>query len=155
MIFVFCYKRITMAYVKILIHAVWGTKNRHPFFPKELRPTIWQHIYENAQQKGIFVDTVNGHADHVHCLFYLNADMSLSKHMQLIKGESSFWLNKSGLIHSKFEWAEKYFAASVSEDKAAVVRNYITNQEEHHRNVSFQEEYNRFLQHYGFEEHQD
>jgi putative transposase len=144
-----------MAYVKILIHAVWATKNRHPFFTKEIRPIVWQHIYENAQQKGIFIDSVNGHADHAHCLFYLNADMSLSKHMQLIKGESSFWINKSGLLNTRFEWAEEYFAASVSDNKAAIVRNYINNQEEHHRIVPFQEEYNRFLKHYGFEEQYD
>lgn len=144
-----------MAYVKILLHAVWGTNNRHPFFTKEIRPVVWQHIYENAKQKGIHIDTINGYTDHIHCLFYLNADMSLSKHMQLIKGESSFWLNKSDLLHSPFEWAEKYFAASVSDDKLAVVQAYINNQEKHHRVVSFQEEYNRFLKHYGFEEQHD
>jgi REP element-mobilizing transposase RayT len=75
--------------------------------------------------------------------------------MQLIKGESSFWLNKSSLLNTNFEWAEEYFAASVSDDKAEVVRNYINNQEEHHRILPFLEEYNRFLKHYGFEVHHD
>lgn len=143
-----------MAYVKILIHTVWGTKNRFPFFTKEIRPLIWQHILENGKGKEIYIDCVNGYQDHVHCLFYLNADMSLSKHIQLLKGESSFWLNKSGLLKSKFEWADKYFAASVSEDKIDVVRNYISTQEEHHTKITFLQEYNRFLSSYGFSEHQ-
>lgn len=143
-----------MAYVKILVHAVWGTKDRFPFFTKEIRPLIWQHILENWKGKGIYIDCVNGYQDHAHCLFYLNADMSLSKHIQLIKGESSFWLNKSGLVQSKFEWADKYFAASVSEDKIDVVRNYLATQEEHHTKFTFLPEYNRFLISYGFNEHQ-
>lgn len=143
-----------MAYVKILIHAVWGTKNRFPFFTKEIRPLIWQHILENGKEKGVYIDCVNGHEDHVHCLFYLNADMSLAKHIQLMKGESSFWLNKTALVQSKFEWADKYFAASVSEDKIDVVRNYIAKQEEHHTTLTFLQEYNRFLSSYGFDEHQ-
>lgn len=114
-----------MAYVKILIHSVWGTKNRSPFFNTETRPIVWQHMKENARLKGIYVDVINGYSDHVHCLMYLNADMSLSKQIQLIKGESSFWINKSGILNCKFEWAEKYFAASVSAEKITVVRNYI------------------------------
>ena len=141
-----------MAYVKILIHAVWGTKNRFPFFTKEIRPLIWQHISDNGKMKGISVDCVNGYEDHAHCLFYLNADMSLAKHIQLIKGESSFWLNKNGLLNTKFEWADKYFAASVSEDKKPIVRNYIMSQEDHHLKLTFTEEYNKFLASFGFQE---
>jgi len=141
-----------MAYVKILIHSVWGTKNRFPFFDKETRPIVWQHIKENATSKGIYIDRINGYSDHVHCLMYLNADMSLSKQIQLLKGESSFWLNRSGLLKNKFEWAEEYFAASVGDEKIAVVRNYIDTQEQHHEKITFLEEYTRFIRHYGFEE---
>lgn len=143
-----------MAYVKVLIHAVWGTKNRHPYFEKDMRPLVWQHIKENARSKDFFIDRVNGYDDHVHCLFYLNTDVSLARHIQLIKGESSFWLNRSGMLQSKFEWADKYFAASVSDDKIDVVRNYIDTQEQHHQKITFLEEYNHFLKHYGFEDGQ-
>ncbi len=143
-----------MAYVKILIHSVWGTKNRFPFFDKETRPVVWQHIKENAKLKGFYLDAVNGYSDHVHCLMYLNADMSLSKQIQLLKGESSFWLSKSSFLKSKFEWADKYFAASVSEEKIAVVRSYIAKQAEHHQKTTFLEEYNRFMRHSGFQEDQ-
>jgi putative transposase len=134
-----------MPYTKITIHAVWGTKNRAPFLTHEIRSKIIAHIKENAAAKGIFIDRINGHTDHLHCLFSLNADMSLSKAMQLIKGESAFWLNRQGFPGSKFEWADEYFAASVSESALGKVRSYIERQEEHHKNVTFADEFKAFL----------
>ncbi|NOT38478.1 MAG: IS200/IS605 family transposase [Saprospiraceae bacterium] len=134
-----------MAHVKLLIHAVWGTKNRIPFLTKDIRSSVFQHIKENARQKNIYIDRINGYTDHVHCLFFLNADMSIAKVMQLIKGESSFWINKEKLTTSKFEWADEYYAASVSESLLGTVRAYIDNQESHHSIKTYQEEYDEFL----------
>jgi len=104
-----------MAFVKIMIHAVWGTKNREPFLTKELLTVVIDHIRQNAKTKEIYIDRLNGHTDHMHCLMELNADMSIAKAIQLIKGESAFWINKHKLTKSKFEWADEYFAVSVSE----------------------------------------
>lgn len=139
-----------MSYVKVMIHAVWGTKNREHLITKDVRPVLLTHIRENAKLKGIFIDTINSQPDHVHCLFGLNADMALSKALNLIKGESSFWMNKQKLINYKFEWADDYFAASVSDSQVEKVRQYIVNQGEHHRKISFTEEYNKFLVSYGY-----
>ena len=69
----------------------------------------------------------------------------------LIKGESSFWINKNQLKKERFEWQDEYFAVSVSESKIDAVRNYIKNREEHHNKKSFQEEYDAFILRYGFE----
>ncbi len=139
-----------MSFVQIWLHAVWGTKNREPFLQKEIRSQMVRHITDNSKVKGFYIDCVNGYDDHLHCLMTLNADLSLSKQMQLIKGESSFWINKNKLIKEHFEWADEYFAVSVSEDKLEAVRNYIVNQEEHHRKITFLEEYNSFLRHFHF-----
>jgi REP element-mobilizing transposase RayT len=133
-----------------MIHAVWGTKRNQALIAKDIRPTLLAHIVENARQKGIFIDTINSQPEHVHCLFGLNADMALSKALNLIKGESSFWMNKQKLISHKFEWADDYFAASVSESQLEKVRQYIVTQDEHHRKVGFAEEYNKFLVSYGY-----
>ena len=70
--------------------------------------------------------------------------------MQLIKGESSYWINKNNLTTRKFEWQDEYYASSVSKSKLDVVRNYIKNQEEHHRNKSFLEEYQELIQNFHF-----
>jgi putative transposase len=139
-----------MSYVKIWVHAVWGTKNREPILSKEIRNDFFKHLKDNAKKKEIFIDTVNGHLEHVHCLLTLNADLSIAKTMQLIKGESANWANKSGLFPNHFSWADEYFAVSVSESQVEKVRRYIINQEEHHRKVSFNEEYNTFIKKYGF-----
>ena len=139
-----------MAFVKIWIHAVWGTKNREPVLEKGILESVCDHIKENGKLKGIFVECVNGYSDHLHCLMLLNADMSISKQMQLIKGESSFWINKNKIIRGHFEWADEYFASSVSEDKLDIVRAYIINQQAHHKKVTFKYEYEKFLKHFGF-----
>lgn len=145
-----------MPFVKVYIHFVWSTKNRVPYLDtKEVRQKVWQHIRENAKEKGIFVDFVNGYSDHCHCLISLGVDQTIQKTMQLIKGESSFWINKQGLIKQKFEWQDEYFAVSVSESIIDKVRNYIKKQEEHHSKKSFQQEYNEFIEKYGFEKYND
>jgi putative transposase len=145
-----------MPFVKVYIHFVWSTKNRVPYLDtKEVRQKVWQHIRENAKEKGIFVDFVNGYSDHCHCLISLGVDQTIQKTMQLIKRESSFWINKQGLTKQKFEWQDEYFAVSVSESIIDKVRNYIKKQEEHHSKKSFQQEYNEFIEKYGFEKYND
>lgn len=140
-----------MPFVKVYLHCVWSTKNRIPYLDTiELRQKVWNHIRENAIQKGIYIDFINGYSDHCHCLISLGVDQNIQKVIQLIKGESSFWINKNELTKEKFQWQEEYFAVSVSESVLDKVRDYIKNQEEHHKKKSFQEEYDEFILKYGF-----
>jgi|ERR1019366_2100084 REP element-mobilizing transposase RayT len=139
-----------MPFVKVMIHAVWGTKNHYPFLTKEVKQQMLSHIKENALKKQIFIDRLNGHTEHLHCLFGLNADMSIAKTLQLLKGESAYWTNKQRLTKSKFEWADEYFAVSVSESMLDKVRAYIDGQEEHHKKVTFMQEYAEFIKKYNF-----
>ena len=140
-----------MSYVKVWIHVVWGTKSREPILTKEARAILFPHIKENAKNKGIYIDTVNGYLEHVHCLIALNADTSISKTLQLIKGEASKWLNEQGVIKDKLEWAHEYFAISVSESIVEKVREYIKNQEEHHKRMDFKTEFVALLKKHGVE----
>ncbi|MBC6367968.1 transposase [Algoriphagus sp. AK58] len=141
-----------MPFVKVYIHFVWSTKNRVPHLnSKELRVKVWNHIRENAQKKEIFVDFINGYSDHCHCLISLGVDQTIEKTVQLLKGESSFWINKNKLTKEKFEWQDEYFAVSVSESMLDKTRYYIKNQEEHHQKKTFQDEYDEFMAKYGFQ----
>lgn len=140
-----------MSYARIWIHAVWGTKNREPVLSLEIRARLFQHIKENANNKSIFIKCINGYVDHVHCLFALNADMQLSKAMQLIKGESAHWTNKQNLVTPKLDWANEYFAVSVSESVLPKVVEYINKQETHHSKISYRQEYEQFMTKYGFD----
>lgn len=141
-----------MPYLKIYIHFVWSTKNRQPFLNTlESRQLVWNHIKENAKDKGIYIDFINGYEDHYHCLISLGVNQSIEKIMQLIKGESSFWINKNkhlfpNLEGRRFEWQEEYFALSVSESVLDKVRNYIRNQEAHHQKKDFKQEYDEIIE---------
>ena len=134
-----------MPFIKIWIHLVWSTKNRVPYVKDNIRQKVFQHIRENAIEKGIYLDFVNGFTDHIHCLISLGVDQTIAKTVQLIKGESSFWINRQELMEEHFEWQDEYFAVSVSESGVNNVRNYIRRQEEHHRQKTFQQEYDEFI----------
>ncbi len=144
-----------MPFVKVWIHLVWATKNRMPFLKENIRQKVFQHIRENAMKKDIYLDFVNGHKEHIHCLISLGVEQTIAKTVQLIKGEASHWINKEGLIEEHFDWQDEYFAVSISESQVDVVREYIKNQEEHHKHKTFQQEYDEFISKYGFEKFSD
>ena len=140
-----------MPFIKVWIHLVWSTKNREPYLDKSIRQNVFAHIKENARKKDIYIDFINGYTDHIHCLISLGLDQTIAKTVQLLKGESSFWINKQQLTKQHFEWQDEYFAVSVSESVVDKVRDYIRNQEEHHKHKTFQQEYEEFISKYGFE----
>lgn len=140
-----------MSWVRIWVHLVFSTKNATPFLNSHsLRIQFIQHIKQNAEEKDIWIDTINGYQDHIHCLISLGKDQSISKVAQLIKGESSFWINQNKLIKSKFSWQDDYWAVGVSESHLSAVRNYINAQEEHHSKITFNDEVDEFMKKYGW-----
>ena len=139
-----------MSYVKIWIHAVWTVKNRQSLLMLNARKKLFDHIHKNALEKEILMEIVNGHNNHVHCLFRLKNNQSVDWVMQMIKGESSYWFNKSELSRSKLSWQKEYFAVSVSESQVKKVAEYISKQEEHHKKKTWEEEYDEFIKNYGF-----
>ena len=140
-----------MPFTKILIHSVWATKDRKPLMSKENKDAICAHIRENAVKKNIHLINVNGWKDHLHCFFSLTAEQNVATVLNLIKGESSHLVNKNLKFPEKFGWQDEYFAVSVSQSQFEVVNNYISNQEEHHKKKTFQEEYDEFIKNYKFE----
>ncbi|MGH2566709.1 MAG: IS200/IS605 family transposase [Bacteroidota bacterium] len=139
-----------MPYVRVWIHLIWSTKNREPMLERELRARVFDHIKVNAKDKNIYLDTIDGYTEHVHTLISLGSDQTIGKVAQLLKGESSHWVNQNSLTRMKFEWQDEYIAISVSESMVENVREYIRGQEEHHRKKSFAEEYQQLLQKHGF-----
>ncbi len=139
-----------MSWVRVYIHIVFSTKNREPFLNSlDVRKKVFQHIKKNAAEKNIWLDCVNGHHEHAHCLISLGKEQTISKVAQLIKGESSFWINQNKLTTNKFIWQDDYWAVGVSESHILSVREYIHSQEEHHSTNSFTEEV-AFMEKYMF-----
>jgi len=140
-----------MSWVQIWVHIVFTTKNRKPYLnTSEVRRQVFAHIKANAKEKRIWLDCINGYKEHVHCLVSLGKDQSLSKITQLIKGESSYWINGQELINQKFRWQDDYWAVSVSKSHIESVRKYIFNQEHHHKKISFREEVDEFMKKQGW-----
>ncbi len=129
---------------------VFSAKNREPFLnSSELRRNVFEHIKNNAEEKGIWLDCINGYQEHAHCLISLGKEQTISKVAQLIKGESSYWINQHNLTSEKFVWQDDYWIVGVSESHLESVRKYIHNQEIHHSNQSFESEINKFMEKYG------
>jgi putative transposase len=126
-----------MSYIRIMVHLVWGTYRDTPLLIKEKRDVLFNHIRKNAREKDVYLDAIGGYTDHVHCLLSLGGEQSIAKVVQLI-------------INPKLMWAADYFAASVSDSAVRRVREYIHNQEEHHRKVSFSSEYKNLLRRMDF-----
>ena len=144
-----------MSYIKIWVHLVFSTKDRHPFLLKEKQEIIHRHIIENCRKKEIFLQTINGYTEHIHCLISLGKQQTIADVAQLIKGESSYWINTNHILPEKFIWQDDYFAVSVSESQVEKVMQYIKNQHIHHAKKSFAEEVEEFLQKYGFQKLDD
>jgi REP element-mobilizing transposase RayT len=144
-----------MAYIKVLVHYVWTTKNRIPYLNDPIRNDIIFHIRNNALKKGIYIDHINGYKDHLHALISLGGNMTVSEIMKLIKGESSFWINKMNLTQVKFEWQDDYYATSLGMTQLENLRNYIRNQELHHQNVPLQDELDMMIKEYNLQRIKD
>ena len=149
------FKRINHAFCKNLDSCSLDHKKREPVLNSKIRPQVFDHIYLNALKKEILIDAVNGYNNHIHCLFRLRNNQTISKVLQLIKGEASFWINQQKLTVHKFQWQDEYFAVSVSESNVDTVRDYIKGQEEHHKKKTFMQEYDEFIRKYGFQIHSD
>nr|WP_295934952.1 IS200/IS605 family transposase [uncultured Dyadobacter sp.] len=141
-----------MSWTRLWIHVVFSTKYRAPVLRDEIRMKVFMHIKEYAESKGIQVDVVNGHLDHAHCLICLGREQTIADVMKIVKGESSYWINKNKLTKMRFVWQDDYWAVSVSERHVSRVRNYILRQEEHHKGKTFDTEINRFMAKYGWTE---
>lgn len=121
-----------MSFVSLYVHVVFSTKNRKPLLNDSIRSIVFNHMIQNAREKSIKVIALNGYVNHVHCFIALDRNKSLSETVRMIKGESSYWINKLKLTETKFAWQDDYWAESIYRDQIPLVKRYIENQENHH-----------------------
>jgi putative transposase len=140
---------MSSSYRNLLFHIVFSTKDREPWMIPSIRPRIHEYLGGAIRGEGGIALIVNGTADHVHVLAKLRQDKALSKLIGEIKANSSGWISRTFKGAAEFTWQEGYGAFSVSESQIAKVRRYIERQEEHHRSVSFLEEFKVILRAHG------
>ena len=140
-----------MSYVSSYHHCVFSTKERRRLITPALRDRLWPFLGGIARQNKMKAVEIGGVEDHVHILLSLPATMAIAKALQLIKGGSSKWVHDTFPEHRLFAWQEKYGAFSVSESRVDKIVQYIKGQEEHHRKMTFQEEFLRLLKKHRIE----
>ena len=138
-----------MSYVSSYYHCVFSTKERWPLIGTALQERLWPYLGGIARQNEMKALEIGGVADHVHMLLSLPSTLSVAKGMQLIKGGSSKWVHESFPEHSPFGWQVKYGAFSVSVSQLDKAIQYIRGQPEHHRKMTFQEEFLALLKKHG------
>jgi putative transposase len=134
-----------------LFHCVWSTKDRRPVLTPEIQARLWPYLGGIARANKMKALAIGGVADHVHALVSIPAAVSLSKAVQLLKGNSSKWLHEEFRELWSFSWQEGYGAFSIAVSGVADTVAYINSQPEHHRQKSFQEEFIAFLKKHGIE----
>ena len=144
-----------MSYLKILVHCVWTTRSRLPFLKDTIREAVISHILENSRTKDIYIDKLNGYNNHLHAIISLGGKQSISDVMQLIKGESSYWINKNKLTIHRFEWQNDFWAVSIGINHLKILRRYIGNQVQHHMKEPFEDELDKLVREYGLERFED
>ncbi len=130
------------------LHVVFSTKERRKLITKEFQPKLWSYMAGIGRNNDFLVLANGGMEDHAHLLIQLPATLTLAKAVQLLKGSSSKWANEHG---REFSWQEGYGAFGVSKSNINAVIKYITNQEKHHRKITFEEEFIAFLEKHGIE----
>jgi REP element-mobilizing transposase RayT len=132
---------------KVLVHIIFSTKHREPFIGPEIRPRLHAYlvgILDNLKSPSL---QTGGVADHVHILFALGRTISQADLVEEVKKSSSKCMKAEGGV-ARFTWQAGYGTFSIGESQADTVIHYIQNQEEHHRKVTFQEEFRKFLEKY-------
>jgi putative transposase len=137
------------SFVSILIHAVFSTKDRQPTLSPELSSRLFPYIGGIIRKMRGTPLAVNGPIDHVHLLFSIPASLSVAEALRVLKANSSRWVHEQFLAQSYFAWQSGYGAFTVSASRLEDVRKYITLQQEHHRAVSFQDEFLALLNKHG------
>ena len=132
-------------YSQITIHAVFAVKDRGNFITKDWRNDLHQYISGIITNKVAKSLAVGGWKDHVHILFGMPVNISIADFMSAVKANSSKWVNQQKFIKGKFQWQAGYAAFSYAKSQRNIIINYISNQEEHHRTKSFEEEYIKML----------
>ncbi|MDQ7780628.1 MAG: IS200/IS605 family transposase [Planctomycetota bacterium] len=141
----------TLSLSRIIAHIIFSTKERWPFIEREVEGELHAYMASVADACGCQAILINGTEDHVHILCVLSRTIPLCDLVEEVKKRSSKWIKTKGRELTRFAWQGGYGAFSLGESNVEAARRYIRNQKEHHRTVTFQEEYRAFLKRYHIE----
>ena len=132
----------------VYIHIVFSTKNRHNLITDEIKNELFDYLGGTCKHLECNPIKVGGYKNHVHILCVLSKKITLVTLLEEVKKSSSKWIKTKGAEFSKFYWQDGYSVFSVNPSQISIVSNYISNQQEHHRTKSFEEECMAFFKKY-------
>ncbi len=133
-------------YTQILYHLVFSTKHREPTIIQNEKRRLFEYIHELLKNKDCHLYRINGVEDHLHILTHIHPTIAPSNLIKDIKLASSSFI-KSEQLFPKFNgWQDGYAAFTETIKARERLINYVKNQEEHHKKVTFLEEYKALLE---------
>ena len=125
---------------------MFSTKNREKLLARDFLPRLWAYTAAVCKNHDLLTFAAGGMEDHIHILFRLPPTMALANAVTLVKSNTSKWIREKG---KRFAWQEGYGGFDVSSSSVAAVIKYIDTQEEHHRKISFEDEFISLLKKHG------
>jgi len=132
-------------------HLIFATKNRAPLITEGIQPRLFDYIGGILRAQGCALGAAGGMPDHVHLLVSLDKQVLIAQTLRIVKANSSRWVHETFPGLSGFAWQVGYGAFAVSYSHLGRVKAYLSRQAEHHRRVTFQEEFIAFLQRHEIE----
>jgi REP element-mobilizing transposase RayT len=126
-------------------------QGRHSLIGREWKDELYKYITGIVKNNNQKLLAINGVSNHIHILLNIKPNIALSDLVRDIKANSSRFVNKKGFVHGKFSWQEGFGAFSYSISQLDDVIQYIQNQEEHHKETSFKDEYLKYLKRFEIE----
>ena len=139
------------SYRQILYHLIFRTKDSRKALATDHSRELYAYFMGIIKNKNCFLYRINGMEDHIHILCDLHPSIALADYMRDVKTASSLWLKQSGKFPEFGGWAEGYAAFTYAWKDKEMIISYIKNQQEHHKNESFEEELRRLLVEHGIE----
>jgi putative transposase len=135
----------------ILLHIVFSTKHRRPWIDTTIESELFAYLATACRTLDCPSHAIGGADDHVHICCSLSRTVAVSKLVQELKQDSSQWMKTKGSPYADFAWQNGYGAFSIGQSQLDDLRRYIASQREHHKRMSFQDEYRQLLSRYGVE----
>ncbi|HZA97841.1 MAG TPA: IS200/IS605 family transposase [Gemmatimonadales bacterium] len=136
-------------YLSLRVHLVWATKNRRPWLDPEWRPRLFASAAAVIARRGGKLLCAGGVRDHIHLYLEPPSTIALSELVTSIKTTTSKWIHDTFSHRREFRWQHGYGAFSVTPFEDGYIREHIRNQEIHHREERFTNEYTALLQRHG------
>ncbi len=137
---------------KLYVHIIYHIKNNSQvIIRKQEKEKLYAYMGSIIKDNESIPIKINGVEDHVHILCVMSKNIALAKLVEEIKRHSSRWIKTIDPYYTQFAWQGGYGGFSVSPSLHDKTKRYIENQEEHHKKISFKEEYLLFLKEYGIE----